>query len=654
MPLDRDEHKRPFAAPKTATHLLTKGQRLLSAALTISCIAFSITPAPAQTTPAPKSSFAKATGKKLIELGWDQFYAPDPAFIRDNIREMEKRPFEGIAFRLPPEDSNVFHLKDWRENKAEQKKQLEVLSSIKWDKFTNNFLTIYAASDMDWFSDEDWKTVLAKVQFNARAARTAGCVGIVFDPEPYGSDPWIYTRQKHTAQYNFDAYSQKAYERGQQFMRVMEKEMPAVKLLMLYQYSWFYYNTHDPDPAKRATIMRDDIYGLMLPFLNGMLSVAGPKVQFIDGNEKAYGYTNANEYYRAYWNMRQGSRINLPDALKNKFDAQVRAGNALYADYVFATGTTPAAFKGMTPDDRARWFEQNVYYALKTSDEYVWLWSEAMDWFNHPVLPGDYSRLKEWKSKPIPPGMEDAIVSAKAKLQNGDNLGFSMDAKFQEIRTKLKQELIQRSAVIPRLKQEQTPRLDGVLDEKIYQELPWQENFVPNSLAIQGQGLVGATSTFTAYDDQNLYIAFRCNEPNMKGQEVSGSTRDSSVYAGESVEIFVLQPGQPVDDLDAVFYHLILNPNNAQWDALNTGTFHSSSFDLDWKSATAKHADSWTVEVAIPWKELGITRIEPGLKIHGNLTRQRRNENNGEISSWSQVISGFQEPQHFGTWTLGQ
>jgi hypothetical protein len=44
--------------------------------------------------------------KKIIEYGWD---VPYPGFIRDHIREMEKRPFEGILFRT--EDFN--HALTW-------------------------------------------------------------------------------------------------------------------------------------------------------------------------------------------------------------------------------------------------------------------------------------------------------------------------------------------------------------------------------------------------------------------------------------------------------------------------------------------------------------------------------------------------------------
>jgi len=48
----------------------------------------------------PSSSPAqgvRALDKKLIEYGWD---VPFPDFVRANIKEMEKRPFDGLIFKL--------------------------------------------------------------------------------------------------------------------------------------------------------------------------------------------------------------------------------------------------------------------------------------------------------------------------------------------------------------------------------------------------------------------------------------------------------------------------------------------------------------------------------------------------------------------------
>ena len=435
MLLNNQLHGGTSASKTPTVHFITRNWRLLSG-LFILCSSLLLVNT-ACTHQKTEDFSASDNKKKLIEYGWDQYFVSDPTFIRDNIREMEEQPFEGIAFRLPGHESDIFEVKDWQADKATEQNQLKVLSSIKWDKFTDNFLTIFAASNMNWYSDSDWDKILYKVRYNSKAAVAAGCVGIVFDPESYGGSPWIYSGQEQAKDHTFAEYSEKAYQRGQQFIQVMQSEMPDVKLLMFYQYSMFYYDNYNPDPSLKTTDMEQHKYGLMVPFLNGMLSEAGPKVQLIDGNENSYYYTTPEEFYRSYWIMRQQSRVHVPEALKSKFDNHVRAGQALYMDHIFLGSLSDISLL-MTPEERARWFEHNVYYALQTSDEYVWLYSEKMDWFNHPTLPDDNDRDKEWKSVPPPPGMVDAIHSAKKKLEKSENLGYRMDDAIKNARSKLK------------------------------------------------------------------------------------------------------------------------------------------------------------------------------------------------------------------------
>lgn len=170
--------------------------------------------------------------KKLIEYGWD---LPSPNYLRDNIRAMEKTPFEGVIFRLNDDGGQVFKPETWNQKKLEP--QLKVLSDIKWGKFTDNFLSVYSASTMDWFSDSDWKKVIAHTEFAARAAKAAHCKGIMFDPEPYGNNPWNYSEQKYTKTKSFLDNSQMARKRGKKSMRALSSQDDKLKLLMFYQYS---------------------------------------------------------------------------------------------------------------------------------------------------------------------------------------------------------------------------------------------------------------------------------------------------------------------------------------------------------------------------------------------------------------------------------
>ena len=244
---------------------------------------FAISIASAQT-PAATGELVKPNlpTKKLIEYGWD---LPTPNYLHEHIGEMEKAPFEGVIFRLGDEGGQVFQPEKWDEKKLAP--QLKTLGEIKWNKFTDNFLSVYAASTMDWFSDSDWDKVVAHTQFAAKAAKVAGCKGIMFDPEPYGNNPWNYSEQKDAKTKTFAQYAAQARKRGGQFMHALSSQNADLKVLMFYQYSMLYYVSHADDPLTRAQAVDSYSYGLMMPFLDGMLEAAGPGVQFIDGNDAA-------------------------------------------------------------------------------------------------------------------------------------------------------------------------------------------------------------------------------------------------------------------------------------------------------------------------------------------------------------------------------
>jgi hypothetical protein len=99
----------------------------------------------------------------------------------------------------------------------------------------------------------------------------------------------------------------------------------------------------------------------------------------------------------------------------------VRVGQALYVDQNFALrqpDTERYVSYRMTPEERAQWFEHNTYWALYTTDEFVWCYSERMNW---------------WKNQ-VPPGLEAAIVSARQKIADGKPLGFEIEPLIETVR----------------------------------------------------------------------------------------------------------------------------------------------------------------------------------------------------------------------------
>ncbi len=355
--------------------------------------------------PAHAQLNAKTPEKKLIEYGWD---VPTPDFIRAHIREMEQKPFDGIIFRLQA-GSNVFEPTPWDDTKLAA--DVENLANIQWEKFTDNFAIMLAASGQDWFDDAQWTAIERNTGLVAKAAKAARCIGICFDPEPYGTNPWEYATAAHKDAKSFSEYQAQVRKRGAQFIKAVESELPNPKILTFFQLSLFADLCVPMKPEDRDAKLATRGYAFLPAFLQGMLDGAGPGVVIIDGNENAYYYSDARSYFDVYHLMTQRALNMVDSTLWPKYRAQVQAGQSLYVDQYYALRTMRVLGNYMTPAEESKWFEHNVYYALYSTDQYVWCYSERMNW---------------WTNTTVPDGAENAIRSARAKITNGEPLGFDL------------------------------------------------------------------------------------------------------------------------------------------------------------------------------------------------------------------------------------
>jgi len=356
--------------------------------------------------------------KKIIEYGWD---VPYPDFVRDNIREMEKRPFEGIIFRTKGFD-HVFDVRLW--NKADLQPQLDTLAQIKWGRFTDNMLTLYAANrwNMDWFNDEHWKVIVENMKLFSLAVTSGNCIGVCFDPEPYGENPWAYPgiyKEK-----SFTEVGDQVRRRGQQFMGALQTEKGELRVLSFFFMALFANVVDQPDPNVRAQRLQKNSYALLPAFVIGMLEGASPGTILIDGNESAYYHESPLEFYKDYHLMRQRAQTLIPEALRKKYNTNVQAGMALYIDQELAKRTDRKITSNfLSPEQQLKFFEHNVYYALTTSDEYIWCYSERMNWWLPPEKAGPNGAL--------PAGVEEALVSARQKYDAGKPLGYDISEMIQ-------------------------------------------------------------------------------------------------------------------------------------------------------------------------------------------------------------------------------
>ncbi len=353
-------------------------------------------------------------GKKLIEYGWD---VPTPAQMRDELAAMEKRPFDGIIFRLNG-GHNAFLTKPLEPAKFAE--DTLILRGLRFTRFHDNFVLIWGSppADFDWFSDTQWRAIEANAKLLVSIAQAGHVRGICFDPEPYDFSLWDYAKQPKAKTHTFAEYRARVRQRGAQLMRAFEKRMPGATILTFFHVS-FYDRFVGLSEAERTERLARESWGLMPDFFVGMLEDASPQARFIDGNENAYYYTSREQYFRAYHAIRQRACGLVPPSLREKYERQVQAGQALYVDQNFALrqpNTERYLSYRMTSEERAKWFEHNTYWALYTTDEYVWCYSERMNW---------------WKDQ-TPAGLEAAIVRARQKITDGKPLGFDIEPLITE------------------------------------------------------------------------------------------------------------------------------------------------------------------------------------------------------------------------------
>ncbi len=372
--------------------------------------------------------------KKLIQYGWG---VPDPAFVRANIRAMEQRCpfFDGIVIRLKggwqDYPAHIFRLRsasasDYADDRAN-------LLATRFERFIENFILMWgtAQKGWDWFVARHWRSAEQNARLIARVARVGKMVGICFDPEPYNGNPWHYPSQPQAQHKSFEDYQRRVRECGARFLRALQGEFPDLRLLTFFQLSLFPDIVDIADREARAQRLSNHNYGLLPAFLNGMLDAIRGQTLIVDGNESAYYYQDAEQYFRAYHLMKQRALTLVAPENRRKYRLHVQAGFALYIDQLFALRQpNPERFVSffLLPEERARWLEHNAYWALYLTDEYVWCYSERMDWW------GTQAR-SQWYNF-VPSGAAEALQSARRKVELGQPLGFTVREMLQAAESK--------------------------------------------------------------------------------------------------------------------------------------------------------------------------------------------------------------------------
>jgi hypothetical protein len=372
----------------------------------------SSTPPPSP--PSPNPPPAGQTTKKLIELGWDQ---PQPWFLKQNLNSFEARGFDGVVVG-PSFGTEIFNKTPYADaDVARDRRDLEAAKST---TLTQNFLRMDSRLEpgWNWFSDQDWAAVETNARNFARLAKAGGFRGVLFDTEPYGQNPWAFSKALYPNK-TFAQVGVTLRSRGASFMRALQSEMPEVRVLTLYFVAVMKADVEAGELEQSGN-------ALLLAFANGMLDAIGPQAQIIDGNELTYYNINASAFDATAKDIRDAAKIVAPEN-QAKYANQVKVANAAYVDGVLDLFKSPRFFGYyMNSDaDRLKLLEHNIYHGLRTSDEFMWVYSEGVDWWN-----------SKQKGVVIPAGLENAINRAKANLKAGKPLGFDITSIINAAKTK--------------------------------------------------------------------------------------------------------------------------------------------------------------------------------------------------------------------------
>lgn len=363
------------------------------------------------------SAETQSVKKKSIEYGWN---APTPDYFAKHFKEMEQHPFDGVMMKLNA-GKEVFKKTAYPIAAFTQdRKDLAATKSL---HLTDNFVVMWSGMDdgWDWFNNSDWSSAEQNVRNFAKTSRVGRLRGIAFDSEAYTNSPWNYTKQPERQHKTFREYQKQVRKRGAQFMKALQTEQPGVQVLTFGLLSWLkdLWLAPPTDDAKLQQQLAEDRYGLWPAFVNGMLDAAQPSSVIIDGHEWAYYFYHAAAFDKTRDNIFKDARMFVDPVNYRKYERQVKLGQAVYSDLLLDNfpndtrdpryGKTMPHF--LSPDDRLRLLEHNLYHSLRTADRYAWIYSESADW---------------WKNK-IPKGAEAAILRAKKKIQKEQSLGFNIE-----------------------------------------------------------------------------------------------------------------------------------------------------------------------------------------------------------------------------------
>jgi hypothetical protein len=185
------------------------------------------------------------------------------------------------------------------------------------------------------------------------------------------------------------------------------------------------------------------------------------------------------------------------------------------------------------------------------------------------------------------------------------------------------------------------PSIDGVFSDSCWSNAEWITGFkrLPS-----GSGSPEEQTRFAAlYDDKYIYLAVECHESQVQKLIMKHRPHDGAVWEDDDVEIFL------DINLDRTsYYHFAINPVGAVYDS---SSIEGAVWNPMWQKKAVITNNGWSIELAIPFRSLGLSVPNEGEIWGVNICRTRRG-GKFEYSVWSPTYTGFHDPQHFGSFVF--
>ena len=311
----------------------------------------------------------------IIEYGWDY---PDINKLSKRLDSMQNTPFDGICFSLRPLVIDAFDTVAQKEAYFEYDK----LQSLKWGKYTHNYLLLFGFSKTggNWFDDKAWQAIEHNMNGLSKAMLVGKLKGILFDAEYYYSnqlyDPWTYS-EKQYPNLSFEEVQNKVRLRGGQFIRALQHYTSNFSFLSIWLISLVIEDLKY-GPIEKAR------HALLVPFMEGVLQSKSKSVKIIDGNEYAYWNHKPSQFLASADYLKTNTINLMKGSIAKKLATGITTAQPIFYDGLLANHVDYQ--KGVPYLHRWKWLEENLKFAIATStSNTVWFYNQKVDWWQGKV-----------------------------------------------------------------------------------------------------------------------------------------------------------------------------------------------------------------------------------------------------------------------------